>query len=332
MKSLRAVSFESRRAPERHLGGLSSYVISCALVLLGVVVGLIRTPLAPKPPDAYASAQWRTAAMAQRSSEQEPVFDDSDPEASSATSSNQVKLVTYTIKEGDTLTSIALRFGTSVDSIAAINNLTSPDRLTVGESLSVLQGASGTIRRVAKGDTLWDISNLYGISIDEIVKANNLKSADDLQLGQLLILPGAKAISAAQVAGASRSSSFLWPLSGTITSTYGWRTHPISGGRSFHEGIDIAASSGTSVKASSSGKVTHVGWTGGYGRLVIISHGNGFETRYGHLSGYAVNVGQTVSAGQVIGYVGQSGSATGPHCHFEIRKSDSPKNPKDYLP
>ncbi len=293
-------------------------------------MGLIRTPLAPKPPDAYASAQWRTAAITQSLGDQGSLLADLGAE-DSPRASGQVKLATYTIKEGDTLTSIALQFGTSADSIAAINNLTSPDLLTVGKSLSVLQGASGTVRRVAKGDTLWDISELYGVPVEEIVKANELKSADDLQVGQLLILPGAKPISAAQVATASRSSSFLWPVSGSITSAYGWRTHPISGERSFHEGIDIAASYGASVKASASGKVTHVGWMGGYGRLVTISHGNGLETRYGHLSGYAVNVGQSVSSGQVIGYVGQSGSATGPHCHFEVRKSGSSKNPRDYL-
>ncbi len=135
-----------------------------------------------------------------------------------------------------------------------------------------------------------------------------------------------------QVAAASRSSTFSWPLTGKVTDGYGWRTHPITGKRQFHEGIDIAAPSGTAVKASASGTVTFAGWSNGYGRLIVISHGEGYETKYGHLSRYAVSKGSRVSTGDTLGYVGQSGEATGPHLHFEIRVSGQAKNPRNYLP
>lgn len=130
----------------------------------------------------------------------------------------------------------------------------------------------------------------------------------------------------------SRSSSFVWPLEGYVSSPYGLRTHPILGNELFHEGIDIAAPFGRDVCAAASGKVIFSGWYEGYGRLVIVSHAGGIETWYGHLSDYEVSDGEEVSAGRVIGYVGESGNATGPNLHFEIRKNGTPVNPRDYLP
>jgi murein DD-endopeptidase MepM/ murein hydrolase activator NlpD len=106
----------------------------------------------------------------------------------------------------------------------------------------------------------------------------------------------------------------------------------VSGEEAYHEGIDIAASSGTKVYAAASGKVTFAGWYAGYGRLITIDHGDGIKTQYGHLSGYEVAKGDSVSAGELIGYVGQSGTATGPNLHFEVLKSGKPVNPRNYLP
>ena len=162
---------------------------------------------------------------------------------------------------------------------------------------------------------------------------NNLSDPQNLSPGQLLLLPGTKITATSlQVAAASRSSTFSWPVTGKVTDGYGWRTHPITGKRQFHEGIDIAASSGTAVRAAASGTVTFAGWSNGYGRLVVVSHGEGYETKYGHLSRYAVSKGAKVSKGDTLGYVGQSGDATGPHLHFEITVSRQAKNPRNYLP
>jgi murein DD-endopeptidase MepM/ murein hydrolase activator NlpD len=123
----------------------------------------------------------------------------------------------------------------------------------------------------------------------------------------------------------------MWPLEGRVASSFGERADPINGEGAFHPGIDIDAPYGTPVRAAGEGEVMG-GTTGsGYGREVILSHGHDVETIYAHLSGIAVIAGQHVIRGQVIGYVGQSGRATGPHLHYEIRIHNVPVNPHKYL-
>lgn len=116
-----------------------------------------------------------------------------------------------------------------------------------------------------------------------------------------------------------------------VSSNFGWRTHPISGKKSFHDGVDIAASHGTGVYAYSAGTVSFAGWNGGYGKVVYIDHGNGLQTRYAHMSAISVRVGQSVSAGKKIGAVGSTGNSTGAHLHFEVLKYGSLKNPFNYI-
>ncbi len=116
-----------------------------------------------------------------------------------------------------------------------------------------------------------------------------------------------------------------------ISSNFGWRTHPISGKKSFHDGVDIAANHGTGVYAYSAGRVSFAGWNGGYGKVIFIDHGNGLQTRYAHLSATSVRVGQRVSAGEKIGAVGSTGNSTGPHLHFEVLQNGSLKNPFNYI-
>lgn len=116
-----------------------------------------------------------------------------------------------------------------------------------------------------------------------------------------------------------------------VTSNYGWRIHPIYKTKRFHEGIDLAAPVGRSVHAYTSGTVTFAGRTGALGLAVYINHGNGLETRYGHLSKIYVKKGQKVSTGDKIGAVGNSGLSTGPHLHFEVRKNGKSQNPWDYI-
>lgn len=129
----------------------------------------------------------------------------------------------------------------------------------------------------------------------------------------------------------NQTSGYIWPVSGRITSAYGYRIHPITGLSQFHTGIDIAASSGTPVKATRGGQVIMRQSYGGYGNCIIIDHGNGISSLYAHLSGYNVSLGQNVSQGQVIGYIGSTGASTGPHLHFEIRVNGSHTNPMNYL-
>ncbi len=131
------------------------------------------------------------------------------------------------------------------------------------------------------------------------------------------------------------SSGFILPVTGRVSSPFGWRTHPIFKSKIFHTGIDYAAPYGTPIKASNAGKVIYSGWYGGYGKVVIIDHGSctgaPTTTLYAHMSKQNVSVGDNVTRGQVIGFVGSTGYSTGPHCHFEVRINGKPKNPNNYL-
>jgi murein DD-endopeptidase MepM/ murein hydrolase activator NlpD len=123
----------------------------------------------------------------------------------------------------------------------------------------------------------------------------------------------------------------LWPIEGTVTSSFGQREDPFNGEGAFHAGIDISAGFGTSIRAAADGTVDMASLTNGYGREVVIDHGHGVKTVYGHLSGFTVVAGQQIKRGQVIGYVGLSGRSTGPHLHYEVRVHNTPVNPHKYL-
>ncbi len=123
-------------------------------------------------------------------------------------------------------------------------------------------------------------------------------------------------------------SAITWPLRGPITSRFGVRRHPIFRLRQFHQGVDISAPMGSPVRVAFGGLVLFTGWFGGYGKLVVVAHGDGYSTLYGHLSGIDVTVGQQVTRGQVVGRVGSTGYSTGPHLHFEVRHNGKPINPQ----
>ncbi len=123
----------------------------------------------------------------------------------------------------------------------------------------------------------------------------------------------------------------LWPVTGRLTSSFGERMDPFNGEGAFHAGLDIATSYGTPVRAPADGVIVKAGPASGYGREMIIDHGGGVTTIYGHMSGFAVIAGQLVRQGQVIGYVGSAGRSTGPHLHYEVRIHNMPVNPHKYL-
>jgi murein DD-endopeptidase MepM/ murein hydrolase activator NlpD len=127
------------------------------------------------------------------------------------------------------------------------------------------------------------------------------------------------------------SGSFSWPVTGPITSPFGWRSSPFNGSPDFHPGLDIAAPTGTTVTAAAGGTVIMAQWYGGYGNYILIDHGGGYSTGYGHLSAIYVSNGQVVKRGQAIGAVGMTGEATGPHLHFEVRIDGKPVDPAPRL-
>ncbi len=138
--------------------------------------------------------------------------------------------------------------------------------------------------------------------------------------------------SGGQMGSAHGTGQFMWPCNGPITSYYGWRTHPIFGTRRYHSGMDIAVDYGTPIVAADGGVVIGAGWMGGYGYAVMINHGDGLVSLYGHNSSLNVSVGETVAKGQVIASAGSTGYSTGPHCHFEVRLHGEVTEPLNYLP
>lgn len=249
-------------------------------------------------------------------------------------------IIKHTVAQGETLSAIAAKYSVSVNTIMWSNNLSNANKLKIGQALT-FPSLSGIVHKVKNGESIWTIAKRYGVSRDEIVKANALEQPDKLALGQLVVVPGAKPVvsSSAPVQVASRgattareqsgatgvSASFVWPTSGRISSKYGSRW-----GRT-HNGIDLAVQVGTTVKASSSGKVTFSGTQSGYGKLIVLDHGNGVTTRYAHNSKLLVGVGDRVDAGDRIALSGNTGRSTGPHLHFEIRFNGRSVNPLKYL-
>lgn len=172
----------------------------------------------------------------------------------------------------------------------------------------------------------------------EVAQMEDLSAAEESEL-EGLILERERELAAQQraagIAGAPPSAgglgNFSWPVTGTITSPFGWRTNPMGGGPEFHQGLDIAAPMGTAVTSAAAGTVIMAQWYGGYGNYILIDHGGGYSTGYGHLSAMYVSVGQSVARGQAIGAVGSTGQSTGPHLHFEVRIAGKPVDPAPRL-
>lgn len=240
----------------------------------------------------------------------------------------------YTIKEGDSLWSIANSFNLDINTLFGCNDMKNPNYLRVGTTLRI-PNQDGLFYKIKKGDTLAKIASKYGLPGEAIREVNGLEESN-LSVGKELFLPGAKPVTsvysvAKGSSGSSVSAGFRWPLSGRITSGYGWRRHPFTNRRDFHTGIDIKGPTGRIIRASKPGRVVYSGWMGGYGRVVVIDHGKDYSTLYAHCSSLLVRKGQRVSAGQAVGKVGSTGRATGPHLHFEVRYRNKSINPLKVL-
>lgn len=251
---------------------------------------------------------------------------------------------TYVVKEGDTLGSIAQMFGVSANTIRWANDLSS-NNLKVGEQLVILP-ISGVKHTVKKGDTLSSIAKLYNASQSDIIAYNDLPPDAALAVGDEIIIPDGELSSAPKASGSGSSSSGGSSSCGIKVSHYerllvnpcnypsypGYYARPIAGGEKTQDlhgynAVDLAAPVGTPIMAAADGTVilSKAGsWNGGYGTYVVVSHDNGTETLYGHMSEDMVQVGDHVSRGQVIGKVGMTGHTTGPHVHFEIRGARNP--------
>ncbi|MFZ5649659.1 MAG: LysM peptidoglycan-binding domain-containing M23 family metallopeptidase [Bacillota bacterium] len=262
------------------------------------------------------------------------------------------KKATYQVKDGDTLWGIASRLGVPVDKLIAANPGFNPDRLGLGDVLSLERAEPlinvetilaksvteqysapveekkdsslylGERRVVAQGQTgkrevIYQITERNGIETDrKIIREDILEEARPK-----VVATGTRVLLASRGGGGRLG----WPLSGPISSPFG----PRGGG--MHTGLDIEGYTGAPVVAAESGTVTMAQWYAGYGKCVDISHGEGVVTRYSHLSAILVEVGQKVDRGELVGKVGTTGYATGPHLHFEVIINGTARNPLNYL-
>jgi murein DD-endopeptidase MepM/ murein hydrolase activator NlpD len=193
---------------------------------------------------------------------------------------------------------------------------------------------TGIYHTVEKGQTLWRIARTYDVDLETLQWVNDVEDVTDIRVGRVLFIPGVQRVLKVvplkpeqEVPPSRKKIMFAWPLMGRQTSLFGPR------GRRHHDGVDIAAPTGTPVRAAAQGRVAYSGaGMKGYGKVVVVKHASDLSTVYAHNSSLLVKMGDNVKRGQVIARVGSSGWATGPHLHFEVRRRGVPENPNEYLP
>ncbi len=246
------------------------------------------------------------------------------------------EIIEYEVEDGDTLSTIAQKFGISQETIKWANDMDSVDTIKPGQKLKILP-VSGVGHIVKSGDTLESVAKRYEAESQAILDFpfNDVPDDFKLQVAQVLIVPeGIPPEAKATPKPKSRTSfaqgpqtsfnapgggSFMWPTGGGVTQYFAW----------YHPGIDVANRAAPPVYAAAGGSVVVAGWPDnyGYGNRVVVDHGNGYQTLYAHLSNIYVSVGQSVSRGQSVGQMGSTGRSTGTHLHFEIRFKGIAVNP-----
>jgi len=202
----------------------------------------------------------------------------------------------------------------------------------------------GVTHVVRPGENLYRISRYYGVELDQVIRANHIRDVTALEVGRQLFIPGAHRRQPANVltpapgghvplqqgdrslALREADLRFAWPISGRVSSRFGWR------GGQRHEGVDIPAPRGTPVHAAEAGRVIYSGKLSDYGNVVILKHAGRYSTVYAHNRENRVRKGQFVEKGDVIARVGKTGNASGPHLHFEVRRDRIAHDPLAYLP
>ncbi len=255
------------------------------------------------------------------------------------------EIITHVVTEGETISSIAERYGLKPSTIFWENNLTEQSKIKPGQELSILP-VDGVRHKVTRGETIYSIGKKYGLDGSQVQMIvdypfNEFLNDETFELvvGQYLMVPeGVKVevklpsrspgvtkfgVITPDAGTVSALGSFIWPASGGITQSYSF----------FHKAIDIANRAAGPILAADAGVVTTAGWidSSGYGNRVVIDHGNGYVTLYAHLSVVQVVTGQRVKRGDVLGQMGSTGRSTGTHLHFEIRQGGALLNPLSFL-
>lgn len=322
-----------------------AYATACVLVTGGIIyswqhytkIGHAQ-PVTAATPAPEESGQPGTAAAA-ATLQQQAVAGAADETKQAGTEVKpREKVQTYKVLEGDTVDTIATKYGLTASTILWANDLGIDDTLQIGQELKV-PAVDGLVYTVQQDDTLWDIINDAGVDETKILQANPDLDPANIHPGQVVLLPGGQPTTRRQVVSRGGNSGrpsghklVNWPADGPLTDEFGWRIHPVYGSRTFHDGMDLSLPSGTPLAAAASGTVTMAGRNGGYGLIVRIDHGAGIETEYAHMSEVDVAVGDKVAAGEKIGLSGNTGVSTGPHLHFMVIIDGSPTDPASWLP
>ncbi len=263
----------------------------------------------------------------------------------------------YEIKKGDNFWDIARKYETSTEELMQLNPDAKPEKLMPGQVIliklgqpqitvqavletTVLESIPAPIKYIDDSSLLTNDRRVVEEGapgekevVYKIIYENGFESVIEALQETILKEPVERVIKKGTRTVLSRGVGRNYGVvaASRITDNYGWRTHPITKVRTFHEGVDLAAPAGRSVFSYASGTVSFAGRSGGLGLAVYINHGNGLETRYGHLSSISVKQGQKVATGTIVGKVGSTGLSTGPHLHFEVRKNGVTQNPFNYI-
>lgn len=243
------------------------------------------------------------------------------------------QVTVYVVRQGDTIAQIADMFDVSVDTILSANDLKKGDKLKEGDALLILP-FSGVEHTVSKGQTLKGIANLYKVDVGDILSFNDIDSDTKLSIGDKLMIPGASILNEPKPRSTNiaKNSGRIPSYNSSIKNADGYFSNPVPKARktrgtsSGHKGVDLAAPTGTPIYTAAAGTVifARLGYNGGFGNMVMVSHPNGTRTLYAHMSRLGTKVGAQVAQGDVIGYVGSTGHSTGPHLHFEVQGARNP--------
>ena len=244
--------------------------------------------------------------------------------------SEPVTFKSYTVKSGDTIGSITYANGLrNTSTLIAVNKIDNVRLVREGQTLKI-PSKDGIIHRVCQGDSLNSLSVKYHVSVEELLDVNDLEN-ESLSVEQELFIPGA--VLDSDTLRKAMGELFVYPITASwrLTSRFGPRKDPFTGVASSHTGIDMACPTGTPIRAAMSGTVVYAGWSNVFGNYVIINHGNGYQTLYGHMSKIIAKKGQSVDSSTKIGLVGSTGYSTGPHLHFTVYKNGKLVDPLTLL-
>ncbi|MDB5244985.1 MAG: putative peptidase [Parcubacteria group bacterium] len=313
---------------------------------LNLLAAALNTDPNPSKGDSLMSLSEGSALIA--NSGPDGTLPDASTDTSSSADDSSGSISVYTVKDGDSISGIASHFGISVNTILWANDLTVKSTIKPGMTLVILP-VSGAQHTVTKRETLSSIATKFKASAQEIATFNGLDAGATVVVGSTLVIPGGEVTASVSAPAATvKKPSTTTKTSSTTTkttsvkigadisalsATSGYFTNPVPGailyqGIHGNNAVDLSAPSGTPIHAAAAGNVIiskgDAAWNGGYGSYVVVSHSNGTQTLYAHMSKDIISVGDTVSQGELLGYVGETGEATGNHLHFEVRGAKNP--------